>query len=250
MAALEEEISGIVDALAPRTTVREGLRDYHSGSFHGVPVVIVLARVGKVAASATSTQLILRHQVREIVFTGVAGAVAHGLKVGDIVVGRDFWQHDLDARPLFPRHEIPLLGRAVLQADPESHRRLLGAARSFVASGLPGLELEDRDEFGLHEVKVVTGGIASGDQFFRSKEAVDELRDRLPGVACVEMEGAAVAQVCHEYGIPFSVVRTISDSADEKAHVDFPRFIQRVASRYSAGILRSLLDDQAAGNSP
>jgi len=73
--------------------------------------------------------------------------------------------------------------------------------------------------------------------FTEEQETVRELAARLPDLLCVEMEGAAVAQVCHEYGIPFGVVRTISDSADENAGHYFPRFLSEIARHYSAGIL-------------
>jgi adenosylhomocysteine nucleosidase len=85
------------------------------------------------------------------------------------------------------------------------------------------------------------GLIASGDQFIGSAARVQALRNTLPDVLAVEMEGAAVAQVCHEYGVPFSVIRTLSDTADDQAHIDFPAFLNEVASLYSHGILRAFL---------
>jgi adenosylhomocysteine nucleosidase len=89
--------------------------------------------------------------------------------------------------------------------------------------------------------KVHVGTIASGDQFIAHPEKLEELRTSIPDLLCVEMEGAAVAQVCHEYGVPFLVIRTISDKADHSAPVDFMSFIEETAKEYSYGILRKLV---------
>jgi len=118
MAAMQEEIDRLLRELpAGSEVVNDGRRTYHSGHLWGTPVVIVFSRWGKVAAATTATDLISDFCVTEILFTGVAGAAQPGLKVGDIVVGARLWQHDMDARPLFPRHEIPLLGRSSFASD-------------------------------------------------------------------------------------------------------------------------------------
>jgi adenosylhomocysteine nucleosidase len=95
----------------------------------------------------------------------------------------------------------------------------------------------EREWFGISAPRVIEGVIASGDQFFDSREEIDDLRRRLPQVACVDMEGAAVAQVCEEYAVPFAIVRTLSDSADENAPQDFQRFSREISGHYSLGIL-------------
>ena len=94
-------------------------------------------------------------------------------------------------------------------------------------------------EFGLAAPQVHTGLIASGDRFVATSAESTALRAVLPDALAVEMEGAAVAQVCHDYALPFAALRTISDRADDAAHVDFMRFIDQVASRYSAAILEA-----------
>ncbi|MDT4889625.1 5'-methylthioadenosine/S-adenosylhomocysteine nucleosidase [compost metagenome] len=93
----------------------------------------------------------------------------------------------------------------------------------------------------LHGTRVHRGLVASGDRFVSSAAESRALQAALPGLLAVEMEGAAFAQVCHDFGVPLAVVRTISDRADDTAHVDFPRFLREVASRYSQAIIESMM---------
>ena len=111
--AIAEEVHAVLDALVSRgPTVRSGGREYHQGILHGTEAVVALSRIGKVAAAATMTELILRFNARAVIFTGVAGALDPSLRVGDIVVARRLVQHDMDASPIFPALEVPLLGRS------------------------------------------------------------------------------------------------------------------------------------------
>ena len=237
VSAMPDEITRVVDSLTDVTPQSLGQRQYHAGNFEETPVVVVFSGWGKVAAAATTTQLIASYDVTNIVFTGVAGAVQHGLAIGD-VVGTELIQHDMDASPIFPRYEVPLLGKALLATDAALRARLRAAGQQFLREDLamavpPG----SLAWFHIASPKLIEGVIASGDQFFDSAEEIDALRSRLPQVACVDREGAAVAQVCEEYSMPFGIVRTISDAADENASHDFPRFSREIAGTYSLGIL-------------
>jgi adenosylhomocysteine nucleosidase len=247
MAAMREEIDTLLKELpADSEVVNDGRRTYHSGHLWGTPVIVVFSRWGKVAAATTATHLISDFGVDEILFTGVGGAARPGLKVGDVVVGARLWQHDMDARPLFPRHEIPLLGCSSFASDERGRHHLLHAAETFLRHDLPtAASAVTRAAFHIQAAKAVEGDIASGDKFFADRAELAKLRLRLPTVAAVDMESAAVAQVCHEYSVPFTVVRTISDAANESAAHDFPRFLRQVASTYSHGILKRLFDDSA-----
>jgi adenosylhomocysteine nucleosidase len=242
VSALPEEISLVVEQLAGARTRDFGRRTFHSGAFHGVDTVAVFSGWGKVAAAATVTQLVAAFPITRLVFSGVAGAVQHGLSIGDVVIATGLIQHDMDASPIFPRYEVPLLGKFLFEPDAELRERLLSAARGFVTHDLHAqLSAHEVDFFRIRSPKVTGGVVASGDKCFASAAAVAGLRDRLPLVACVEMEGAAVAQVCEEYGTPFGVIRTLSDSADENSPQDFPRFAREIARHYSAGILGRLV---------
>jgi adenosylhomocysteine nucleosidase len=243
VSAMPEEIEVLVGMLSGAAVEEHGRRRYYRGSLHGQEVVATFSRWGKVAAAATVTQLIASFAVSRVVFSGVAGAVQPRLSIGDVVVGTTLIQHDLDASPIFPRYEVPLLGKAVLNADAQLSAQLTAAAEAFVAHDLPAALAEHTLLLFRGRVpKVVSGLIASGDKFFASSAEIAALRERLPSVLCVEMEGAAVAQVCEEYGVPFAVVRTVSDAGDEASVADFPRFLREIGGQYSAGILRRFLE--------
>jgi adenosylhomocysteine nucleosidase len=246
ISAMPEEIALVVDSLTGVTTSEFGQRQFHVGAFLEVEAVVVYSRMGKVAAAATVTQLIAAFPVRQLVFVGVAGGVQRELSIGDVVVATGLLQHDLDASPIFPRYEVPLLGRSIFHTDAGISARLARAATRFLTEDLESCVARgELGFFGITAPQVSRGVVASGDKFFARSAEVDELRLRLPHVACVEMEGAAVAQVCAEYSVPFGVVRTISDAADENSVHDFPRFARQIARHYSAGILRRFVHSTA-----
>ena len=244
LSALPEEQAGLLAQLegARRHTVAS--RDFWLGRLQGRPVVLALSRIGKVSASLTASVLIGHLGVSRIVFTGVAGGLAPGVRVGDVVVAQDFIQHDLDASPQFPRYEVPLYGRARFACEPALTSLLSTAATqalgpdSTAATGLPA------------GAKVHSGLIASGDRFVSSAEASRALQSALRSAGhealAVEMEGAAVAQVCADYDIPFAAMRTISDRADDTAYIDFTRFVNEVASRYALAIIKQLMQSLPA----
>ncbi|MDR5823454.1 5'-methylthioadenosine/adenosylhomocysteine nucleosidase [Caballeronia sp. LZ043] len=240
MAALPQELGDLIarmQAAGDFRTVTLGRREYHIGQAHGVPVVVTLARIGKVAAAATASALIHVFDVDAIVFTGVAGGVRGDVNVGDIIVADALLQHDLDASPLFPRYEVPLLERARFEPDAALGNALAVAAASFVAE--QGAALADR--FGIAVPRVHRGLIISGDRFIASHDALFALRDALPDALAVEMEGAALAQVCFEHDVPCAVVRTISDTADAAAPTSFVEFLRAIAAIWSSGIVARFL---------
>ncbi|HLP53326.1 MAG TPA: 5'-methylthioadenosine/adenosylhomocysteine nucleosidase [Chitinophagales bacterium] len=242
MGAMPEEIEGIAALLSDQQRVSRGRRIYYTGQINGIEVVLVFSRWGKVAAATTVTNLIVEFNITHLYFTGVAGGVNSNVRVGDIVVATRLIQHDMDARPLMPQYEIPLLGKTYFEVGAEELNRAVSAVNTALHSKQihDALGLETLQAFGISEPKVLTGDIASGDKFVTAGSYRDELLAGLPDVLCVEMEGAAVAQVCYEYGIPFSIIRTISDSADEHAHFNFADFIKQVAGVYSLNIIRAL----------
>lgn len=239
ISALHEEQTGLIEQMQGKNSIRRGMRDYTAGSLWGIDCVCVLSRMGKVAAAATVATLIERFDVTHIVFTGVAGSAAQQVQVGDIVLAENLVQHDMDARPLAPRFEIPLTGISTFAADVSLSAVLGQAAHDFLAQDwTDAIENADKAAFRLKMPRLHRGLVASGDEFITSSDKINILKLALPEVLAVEMEGAAVAQVCFEFGIPFSVIRTISDNANENAGIDFNSFLERVAQHYAFNIVK------------
>jgi adenosylhomocysteine nucleosidase len=241
LAAMSEELQAVQAQLAVRHRELLAGREVLSGTLHGHPVVLALARIGKVAAATTATAVLQRFSPQVLLFTGVAGGLGAGVSVGDIVVGRQFLQHDLDASPIFPRHEVPLYGCSRFDADPQWQGRLLQASQQVAADAQGLVGAQALASLGVRAPRVHEGLIISGDRFVSSASEAGALQRELPEALAVEMEGAAVAQVCHDHGVPFAAVRVVSDRADDDAHVEFPRFVQQVASRYSAALVQAVL---------
>ena len=244
VSALHEELAAVLELMPDERQQVVGGRTFWRGHLHGHDVVAVLSGIGKVAAATTATALIERFGVQRIVFTGVAGGLAPGVRVGDVVVAQRFLQHDMDASPIFPRHEVPGYGRSRFDADAALTAQLAQASERVLHELPAQLGAAVMQAFGLKTPRCHQGLLISGDRFVSTTAESLALREALPDALAVEMEGAAFAQVCHDYGVPLAVVRTISDRADDAAHVDFPRFLREVASRYSGAILETLLREK------
>jgi adenosylhomocysteine nucleosidase len=237
VSAMQEEIQALLNELKDITTTVKGMRKYYTGTLFNKKVVLVFSRWGKVASAATTTQLINDFNVKEIIFTGVAGAIKNHLNIGDIVIGKNLYQHDMDASPLFEQFEIPLLNKKYLATKNSSN--LLEATAKFTNNYNSYISTNLAQEFNINKPTIVHGDIASGDQFITSTDKITKLNQLLPSTVCVEMEGAAVAQVCFEYQVPFSIIRIISDRANDNATIDFPKFAKSIASNYALGILKN-----------
>ena len=236
LSALEDEQSALIRQLQGARSVDRAGRTFWSGLLAGHEVILATSRIGKVSAAITAMHLIEVFGARSIVFTGVAGGVGPGVAVGDVVVASSFLQHDMDCSPLFPRYELPLYGRAVLTPDAALTSGLVRASTDALQAPLAGYP----------RAVIHQGLIASGDRFVSGAAEVQALVRAMSDAGhlplAVEMEGAAVAQVCHDCGVPFAAVRTISDRADDSAHVDFQWFLQNVASVYSQRIVSAGLN--------
>jgi adenosylhomocysteine nucleosidase len=228
LGAMPQEINGIALRIQNAQEYIIGQRTDISGTLNNTPVVVVFSRWGKVAAATTVTTLIQHFKVTQVVFTGVAGGMAPHLRIGDFVIGQHFYQHDMDARPLMSQFEIPLLGTTFFSANAALIQKAVQSAYRIARAETPS-------------PTVHVGNIASGDQFIASETQRSFIIQNLPHVIAVEMEGAAVAQVCHEFEIPFVVMRIISDTANQEAPENFEEFIELHASRLSALFIQDFI---------
>jgi adenosylhomocysteine nucleosidase len=237
VAAMREELAAILEAARAEGPVRTetvaGVRLEH-GRLAGREVVLALSGIGKVAAATTATLLCERADA--LVMVGTAGGIGDGVAPGDVVVASATLQHDFDARPLWPQRVLPSLGLEQIPTDPALTGVLFAAAERVCAE-----HRADLAALGLASPRAHRGLVVSGDVFVATAEASATLRADLPEALAVEMEGAAVAQVCHVAGVPFGLVRTISDRADADAALDFPVFLRAVAAPYAHDLVLTSL---------
>lgn len=243
LGAMTEEVSCIKSIMVISSQKEIGGRTYIEGTISDTEVVLTFSRWGKVASSCTATTLINSFDVDYVLFTGVAGAVNSNLNIGDIVISKGLYQHDMDARPIFDQFQIPLTETRVFEPDNQSVSNATIASKEFLSTIKTTLSTELLSKYSIFSPTVHQGIIASGDKFISSIEKHEELHYKHDGqeTLAVEMEGAAVAQVCSDYKVPYIIIRVISDKADHSATIDFQSFIKDIASKYSAGIVSNLL---------
>lgn len=232
---MTEEVERLRAGLRGATTVLTEPFLVQAGTLAGVPVLLAECGVGKVNAAAL-TQFLIGQGAKSLVFTGVAGAVSEDLSVGDVVIGDRAVQHDVDVTALgYALGHVPGAAPA-WQADGD-----LVALAEAAARDVAGRDA-DRASDGAPAFGVTVGTVATGDQFIASAERSAALRASFAAV-CAEMEGAACAQVCAAWGVPFVIVRSISDNANHTANVDFRSFTllaARRAERIVTGMLARL----------
>jgi adenosylhomocysteine nucleosidase len=240
---MPEEIEMILQEMKVESVYESGRRKFYKGTLNGKDCVVALSRIGKVASSVTAAVMIEKFNIDQLIVTGVAGAIASHLKLGDIVIATEAVQHDLDARPLFPQFEAPLLDNGCFCCDDALVQNAILSCEDFLKDEFhTTIHKEDIDLFSLHNPSIYCGQICCGDQFIGSVAQLEKIKQDLPEVLCVEMEGGAVGQVCYEYNVPYVVIRTISDSANDHAPVDFGKYIERVAKHYTLGVIHKLME--------
>ena len=219
--AMPPEISLLQESLQNLRSEHLADFDIYCGEYAGKNVVLALSGIGKVNA-ALSTALVLQHRPDFVINTGSAGGLGSGLKVGDVVIGTQTAHHDVDVTAFgYAIGHVPRMP-ARFESDPA----LCAAAEKAAAA--------------FEHAAVHRGLIVSGDQFVHSNESVAEVRRHFIDVQAVEMEAAAIAQSCHRFGVPFVVIRAISDLADEEADTSFETFL-KTASVHSAKMVLQLI---------
>ena len=230
LGAMESEVRGLVSVMAVEATGAGAGFEYWRGVLAGRDSVVARCGMGKVSAASGVQRLIDVFGVDTVVVCGHAGGLRPGLRRGDIVVGERFVQHDLDASPIFPKYFVPGLDMVYFEADARLVDLAELASRE-VASSLAG----EGGQSAVHRGLIITG-----DQFVHGDQR-EQLVSEFPDALCVEMEGGAIAQVCYLNGVPFVIVRIISDDADTGAPEDFLAFVNDQAPRYTVGIVQALL---------
>ena len=205
--AMDEEVARMKEQMEDAQVQTWAGMDFYRGRINGKEAVVVRSGIGKVNAAVCAQILADRYEVSAIVNTGIAGSLDGKIDIGDIVLSTDALQHDMDATNFgYPLGQIPRMEVLSFQAD----RRLLELARTCCKEVNP-------------DIHVYEGRVVSGDQFVSSQEKKEWLIRNFKG-SCTEMEGAAIAQAAYLNGIPFLIIRAISDKADNSATMDYPAF--------------------------
>ena len=241
MGAMFQEVEKIESEMEISYRKEIADRIYTQGKLHGKEIVLVFSKCGKVSSALTATALIHEFKVTSLIFIGVAASIKAHVKVGDIVVGDRLFQYDMDCFPFFEKHEIPFTGKIYFDSDDRLKKISEISSLKAISEVKETFSDEIKEKLGIESPKVHLGDIASGDRFVRYSDCKEGFLMDKEKTLAVEMEGASVAQVCYEYKVPFTVVRSISDYANSSASVDFETFLLSVARFYSSAFVKHLL---------
>ncbi len=221
--AMESEVTTLKSKLTGLQVEHYAGMEFYTGSLMGLPAVVVQSGIGKVNASMCAQVLCARYNVTGIVNTGVAGSLCAELDIGDFVVSTDAVYHDFDCSPVNSNYRVGQVPGLPVWSFPADEK-------------LAGFVMDAIRELGCGKVRL--GTVASGDQFVSSKEKKEQIIAHT-GALCTEMEGAAIAHTAWRNNVPFVVIRSISDKADDSAHMDYPSF-EIMAAERCAGVTMAL----------
>ena len=240
---MKEEIALLVELLDNVQEEKQRNITFYKGERNNHTCIVAWAADwGKVAISAVTQCMLDRYEIDHVILTGVAGAINEKLNVGDIIICTDTLQHDFQvAQGIIDMSvntfEVSVRGKKIFQTDEKMRQLLHKAATEFVEKDHPSHQSFQE----LGKPVITYGRVLSGDQVISDDKLSAYLRKELDG-DCVEMEGAAVAQVCEINDIPFSIFRIVSDKADHSMHIDFPGFVKNFGAFYTSNIVVKLLD--------
>lgn len=222
--AMDEEVAQIVEVMTIEKEETKAQMNFKQGKLNGKDVVVVRSGIGKVNAAVCTQILADDFKVDYVINTGIAGSLKAEIDIADVVISSDVLHHDMDATGFgYALGQIPRMDTLSFKAD----ERLIELAKERCAKAVP--------EIGVH-----VGRVVSGDQFISDKEVKQKISDNFDGF-CTEMEGAAIAQASYLNGIPFVILRAISDKADDSATMDYPTF-EKQAIKNSVSLIKELVE--------
>jgi len=212
--AMAVEVDGLLAIMENTDKTTIGGMNFYAGEIAGKWAVVARCGVGKVHAAMCAQTMIVTFPLVAMVNLGAAGAIDNTLNIGDVVVSSDLVHHDARATTFgYEIGQIPGLDVLAFVSDKRLVKSAMAAYDAIFASGIN---------------RAHHGRISTGDQFINSMEQKQQIWSDFAAL-CVEMEGAAIAQVCYLNNIPFVAIRAISDRADGSAEVDFAKFIEQAA---------------------
>lgn len=221
MGAMPEEIEPLLNFFGNYETVNYANNKYFVVDYKGNEIVLAYSKIGKVNSTITAATLIEKFGCNKLLFSGVAGAVSSDLKIGDLIVATKLAQHDLDISAFgHPYGFVP--EGAVFE---EANKDLIEVAKSVAKE---------------KNIVLKEGTIVTGDQFVCENERKEWIAKTFDAAA-LEMEGASVAVTCNALGVPFFILRAISDAADMDASFNFDEFLE-TSAKVSADFVISMVD--------
>ncbi|QCP58552.1 5'-methylthioadenosine/S-adenosylhomocysteine nucleosidase [Pantoea sp. SO10] len=225
--AMEQEVTLLRDKIENRQTLTLAGCEIYTGTLNSVEVALLKSGIGKVAAALGTTLLLQLCKPDVVINTGSAGGLAPTLKVGDIVVSDEVRYHDADVTAFgYEPGQMASCPAAFVADD-----KLIAAAEMVIKQ---------------LDLNAVRGLVVSGDAFINGAAPLEHIRTTFPQAIAVEMEATAIGHVCHQFKVPFVVVRAISDVADQESHLSFDEFLS-VAARQSSLMVENLLVQLARG---
>ncbi|WP_288480331.1 5'-methylthioadenosine/adenosylhomocysteine nucleosidase [uncultured Clostridium sp.] len=223
ISAMSEELEILLNDMEIEEKTHKANMTFHKGKVWGKDVVAVVSGIGKVNAAVCTQILISEYKVNSVINVGVAGGIGKDIYPGDVVVAENLVQHDMDTTVFGDAHgQIPRLDTFDFTCDKELVR-------------LAKLACDE-----IKEINTFSGRIVSGDQFIASVDKIKWLESEFGAAAC-EMEGASIAHVCYLNSIPFVIIRSISDNANNGAHMDYEKFIP-IGVKNSTTILKAMIE--------
>ncbi|MCL1077648.1 5'-methylthioadenosine/adenosylhomocysteine nucleosidase [Parashewanella spongiae] len=221
--AMEPEVAHLIQVLTnPQTKTIAGL-EFICGQYADHDLIVTRSGIGKVAASMATTLLINEFTPDRIINTGSAGGFCDELDIGDIVISKEVRYYDVDLTAF--GYEIGQLPQNPAAYTPDES--LVNAAHGAIEK--------------VGQVKAIEGLICSGDTFVCDPVITKTMLANFPTMAACEMEGAAIAQVCNQFKVPFVVIRSLSDNANSDSAVDFDSYIVK-AGQHSALVVLALVE--------
>jgi len=222
--AMDEEVSQLVDAMEEKEIFEKAGMTFNKGKLCGKECVIVRSGIGKVNAAVCTQILVDKYDVSAVINTGIAGSLNADIDIADVVLSEDVVHHDFDVTGFgYPLGQIPRMKTLGFEGD----KKLIETAKKACNEAVP-------------DIHVFTGRIVSGDQFISDKETKERIVKNFGGM-CTEMEGAAIAQAAYLNEVPFMILRTISDKADDSASMDYPAF-EKKAIEHEVRIIKKMLE--------
>ncbi|MDQ0161259.1 5'-methylthioadenosine/S-adenosylhomocysteine nucleosidase [Bacillus alveayuensis] len=209
--AMEEEVKILRDKLENKAQEVIAASEFTTGTLNGVGVILLKSGIGKVNAAISTTLLLDRFKPDYVINTGSAGGFHQSLNVGDVVISTEVRHHDVDVTAFgYEYGQVP------------------GLPAAFIPDQLL-VDIAEKKASEISDIQVVKGAIATGDSFMNDPNRVNFIRTKFPELYAVEMEAAAIAQVCYQFKTPFVIIRALSDIAGKESNISFEQFLGKAA---------------------